>query len=124
MSESPCTEDKLFCPEGKKIYRPISGRRISYIDLFYGAESEELNRILENNSKGSNREKLDKLLKILKMIMKNELTPLQRECIELRYFNQLYIHEIAKQKGISEQAVSACISRAQNRIKKIMKYYI
>ncbi|MBR2284113.1 MAG: sigma-70 family RNA polymerase sigma factor [Ruminococcus sp.] len=66
----------------------------------------------------------EKLKRILLKVMKNELTPRQKEIIVLYYFKGLNTIEIGNQLGISPQAVSAVMARARSRMFRILQYYI
>ncbi len=95
--------------------------RITYNDIFSGAEDEDLLAIVEENNSDEKRRKIKK--KLLKVI-ENELTPKQREVIEAYYFNHMNMPEIARKQGVSEAAVSAKITAGKRRIQKFMKYCI
>lgn len=95
-------------------------RRESYSDTYTGEADKNIRAILESESDGDSVRKLKKLL--LKVI-NNELTPRQKEIIVLYYFKRVDIVTIARQLGITPQAVSAVMSRARIRMYKVMKYY-
>ncbi|MDE7138446.1 MAG: sigma-70 family RNA polymerase sigma factor, partial [Ruminococcus sp.] len=81
---------------------------------------ENIRDVLENDSEEDSSRKLKKLL--LKVI-NNELTPRQKEIIVLYYFKKLDTVTIARQLGITPQAVSAVMSRARVKMYRIMQYY-
>ncbi|MDE5619901.1 MAG: sigma-70 family RNA polymerase sigma factor [Ruminococcus sp.] len=95
-------------------------RRESYSDTFTGKADENIRDVLENDSEEDSSRKLKKLL--LKVI-NNELTPRQKEIIVLYYFKKLDTVTIARQLGITPQAVSAVMSRARVKMYRIMQYY-
>lgn len=93
----------------------------SYSDIFTGKLDSRLRAIIGDTDESESRQKMKK---ILLNVIKNELTPRQKEIIMLYYFKNLDSIEIGKQLGITPQAVSAAMSRAKMRIFRIMKYYI
>lgn len=96
-------------------------RRESYSEMFTGESDSGLRAIIDGNDESESRQKLKKIL--LKVI-KNELTPRQKEIIMLYYFKGLDSVRIGEQLGITPQAVSAAMSRAKMRIFRILQYYI
>ncbi|MBR3970971.1 MAG: sigma-70 family RNA polymerase sigma factor [Ruminococcus sp.] len=92
------------------------GKRKSYRDTSTGAADQYIRSILDNKHESSIRS-------ILVNIIKNDLTPRQNEIIMLYYFKGDSMAEIASKQGVSIQSVSAVISRARNRIFRLMKYY-
>lgn len=72
----------------------------------------------------SNSDRIRQLKRTLRKIIDNELTPAQKECIELYYWDGLSLKEIAERNEISPQAVSQCKSGAEKRIMNIMKYIV
>lgn len=96
-------------------------KRESYSDIFTGESDSRLREIIGNADESESRQKVRK---ILLNVIKNELTPRQKEIIMLYYFKNLDSVQIGKQLGITPQAVSAAMSRAKMRIFRIMKYYI
>jgi RNA polymerase sigma-70 factor (ECF subfamily) len=96
-------------------------RRKSYSDTYTGAADEGIRHILEGQSEDDDRGRLKKML--LKVI-NNELTPRQKQIIMLYYFHRMDIVTIARELGISPQAVSAVMSRARLRMFRILQYYL
>lgn len=96
-------------------------KRESYSDNFTGESDSGLRAIIADSDESESRQKLKK---ILLNVIKNELTPRQNEIIMLYYFKNLDSVQIGKRLGISQQAVSAAMSRAKMRIFRILKYYI
>lgn len=95
-------------------------RRESYSDTYTGEADKNIRAILESESDGDSVRKLKKLLL---NVINNELTPRQKEIIVLYYFKDVDIVTIARQLGITPQAVSAVMSRARIRMYKVMRYY-
>lgn len=95
-------------------------RRESYSDTYTGKADKSIRAILESDN---DEDSLRKLKKLLLNVINNELTPRQKEIIVLYYFKGIDIVTIARQLGISPQAVSAVMSRARVRMYRIMQYY-
>lgn len=95
-------------------------RRESYSDTYTGEADRSIRAILEIDSE---EDSIRTLKKLLLNVINNELTPRQKEIIVLYYFKGIDTVTIAKQLGITPQAVSAVMSRARIRMYKIMKYY-
>lgn len=96
-------------------------KRESYSDIFTGESDSRLRAIIDGNDESESRQKLRK---ILLNVIKNELTPRQKEIIMLYYFKGIDTVRIGEQLGITPQAVSAVMSRAKMRIFRILQYYI
>ncbi len=96
-------------------------RRKSYSDTYTGAADEGIRQILEGHSKDDDRARLKKVL--LKVI-NNELTPRQKQIIMLYYFHRTDTVTIARELGVTPQAVSAVMSRARLRMFRILQYYL
>ena len=94
--------------------------RNAYSDTFTGKADENIRSILfddENNKSGQ-------LKRILVRIIQNELTPRQKEVIDMYYFRKMNIYEISGFLEITPQAVSALMSRARLKMFRILQYYI
>jgi RNA polymerase sigma-70 factor (ECF subfamily) len=85
-----------------------------------GREDMGIKRIL---SRGDNDSESSRLRSILLKVIKNELTPRQKEIIMLYYFKGADIADISERLGISQQAVYASMSRAKKTMYGILKYY-
>lgn len=96
-------------------------KRERYSDIFTGESDSGLRAIIADSDESESRQKLKK---VLLNVIKNELTPRQKEIIMLYYFKNLDSVQIGKRLGISQQAVSAAMSRAKMRIFRILQYYI
>ena len=98
-------------------------RRVTYSDTFCGKADVQL-RLLLNECDDDTESSTRNLKKIMLNVIKNELTPRQKEFIMLYYFKGIDSVQIGKQLGITPQAVSAAMSRAKMRIFRILQYYI
>lgn len=98
-------------------------RRLTYSDSFSGEADREIRAILKEDSDDSG-EFVDKLKRTMLKIIKNELTPRQREIIMLYYFKDMDIVHIAGLLNVTPQAVSSVMKRARLKIYRYMQYYI
>ena len=96
-------------------------RRRTYSDTFTGKADEGIRLILEGKTDEDSR---SRLRNILVKVIKNELTPRQKEIIMLYYFQNKDIVTIGRELGVTPQAVSAAMSRARLRMFRILQYYI
>lgn len=95
-------------------------RRERYSDKITGKADQNIRTIIECHS---NESSVRKMKKILLNIINNELTPRQKEIIMLYYFHGIDTVTIARESGVTPQAVSAVMSRARKRLYRIMRYY-
>ena len=95
--------------------------RESYSDTFTGKADEGIRAILQDDDEEGNGRKLKK---VLLNVIKNELTPRQKEIIMLYYFKRIDIVTIGKQLGITPASVSITMKRARLKMYRILKYYI
>lgn len=88
--------------------------------------TESLAGIIEYNQKDAptNEYEHRKLLQILSKVMLGELTKRQRECITMRYYKKLTVTQIACELGVGKSTVSRHITKAKERLHKILKYYL
>ena len=88
--------------------------------------TESLAGMIEYNRSYSqnNENEYKKLLKILSKIIEGELTTRQKECIVLKYYNKLTVTQIAFKLGVGKSTVSRHISKAKNRLHKLLTYYL
>jgi RNA polymerase sigma-70 factor (ECF subfamily) len=92
--------------------------RKPHIDYSIGEYDENIRSILEND----NSESHSKLKKVMLEVIKNELTPRQKQIIMLYYFKGMNVVEIADMLGINHSSVSITMKRARNRLFRILKY--
>ena len=58
----------------------------------------------------------------LRRVIERELTPKQRDTILAYYFQDKNIPEIAAERGIHKSSVSRCLHRAENRVRRCLRY--
>ncbi len=71
----------------------------------------------------SNREQLETIRRALRDAIANELTSRQREVLVMRYYEELSGSEIAGRLGVNPSTVCRTLRRAQERIRKSMRFY-
>lgn len=69
-----------------------------------------------------NSEQRERLLRNLRKVMRDELTPRQRQMVEMYYFQKKNIPKIAAELGVNRSTVSRTLSRGKNRIRRYLKY--
>lgn len=63
-----------------------------------------------------------RIIKVMHEIIKKELTQRQRQCVEMYYFNQMTIYEIAEELEIDTSTVSRHLKRGREKIGGILCY--
>lgn len=61
-------------------------------------------------------------LRRLRRVMELELTPVQREILIAYYFQEKNIPLIARERGVCPSTVSRTLHRAENRIRRCLRY--
>ena len=61
-------------------------------------------------------------LKRLRRVIEAELTPCQRQTLTAYYFRQMTIPQIAKEKGVNKSTVSRTLRRAEDRVRRCLRY--
>ena len=64
----------------------------------------------------------DVQLKRLHRVIREELTPLQRETILAYYFREQNIPEIAKMRSVNKSTVCRTLHRAEEKLKRYLRY--
>lgn len=95
-------------------------RRISFDANSFDIKLSEL---AFSESRDEALEKREKIKKIMRKIVQNDLTARQREIIVLYYYKGKGVSEIAEILNLSVSTVSRTIKAARARIYKYMKYY-
>lgn len=62
------------------------------------------------------------LRRALPRVIRDELTPDQRELIYLRYWHRMKVVEIAAKKNLHKATVSRTLTRAEERIRRVLGY--
>ena len=87
----------------------------------YGAGLPEW-RAFFTASAGDNRRKMMSMKKSLRSAILHELTDCQREVLQMRYYENKSINEIARHLQINKSSVSRRIQRAQYKLHRVLLY--
>lgn len=68
-----------------------------------------------------NRRRLRRLQYYLPQAME-ELTQRQREMVQLRFYEDLSVSEIAQRLQVNPSTVSRCLSRAERRLHRVLRF--
>lgn len=68
-------------------------------------------------------EKRQRLIRALRKMIRQELTPRQKEMVERYYFEKKKIREIAEEFGVNKSTVSRGLKAARARIERCLQYY-
>ena len=55
-------------------------------------------------------------------VIREELTEVQRQVLLAYYFQEKTVTQIAKDRGVNKSTVSRTLRRAENRLKRFLKY--
>ena len=58
----------------------------------------------------------------LRRVIERELTQKQRAVILAYYFQDKTIPQIAAERGVQKSSVSRCLKRAENRVRRCLRY--
>ena len=61
-------------------------------------------------------------LRRLKNVIEGELTPCQRRVVEGIYFRQCSVTSLAQELGVNKSTVSRTLRRAQERMRRCLRY--
>ena len=61
-------------------------------------------------------------LKRIQRVIREELTPLQRETLLAYYFQEKSITEIAEERGVNKSTVCRTLHRAEGKLRRYLKY--
>ena len=61
-------------------------------------------------------------LKRVQRVIKEELTPLQREALIAYYFQEQSITQIAQERGVNKSTVCRTLHRAEEKLRRFLKY--
>ena len=71
---------------------------------------------------GDNSERLERLRRNLRRAREQELTPRQRQMLELYYDQGMSIPQIAGELGLNRSTVSRTLRRARDRLFRCLRY--
>ena len=61
-------------------------------------------------------------LKRIQRVIREELTPLQREALIAYYFQEQSITQIARERGVNKSTVCRTLHRAEEKLRRFLKY--
>ena len=61
-------------------------------------------------------------LKRVQRVIREELTPLQREALIAYYFQEQSITQIARDRGVNKSTVCRTLHRAEEKLRRYLKY--
>ena len=61
-------------------------------------------------------------LKRVQRVIREELTPLQRQTLIAYYFQEMTIPQIAAERGVHKSTVSRTLHRAEDKLRRFLKY--
>ena len=61
-------------------------------------------------------------LKRVQRVIREELTPLQREALIAYYFQEQSISQIAQERGVNKSTVCRTLHRAEEKLRRYLKY--
>ena len=61
-------------------------------------------------------------LKRVQRVIREELTPLQREALIAYYFQEQTITQIAKERGVNKSTICRTLHRAEEKLRRYLKY--
>ena len=71
---------------------------------------------------GDNQERIRRLLSNLPLAVQQELTPRQREILQMRFTGGMSITGIAKELGLNKSTVSRSLTRSGERLYRSLRY--
>lgn len=86
-------------------------------------DSELLDKKLFKTDDGVPDRLYKRALRALTEIIREQLTPKQRQYLVLYYYEEKTMPEIAELMGVNKATVSRTINRARNKLYQRMKYY-
>ncbi len=69
-----------------------------------------------------NSEQRERMFRNLHKVIRDELTPRQKQMVEMYFFQHKNIPAIAKELGVNRSTVSRTLNRGMGRIQKYLKY--
>lgn len=78
--------------------------------------------VWRRNESGDNSQRLERLSHNLPLAVQQELTPCQRKMLEMHYYQNMRVTDIARELGISKSSVSRTLRRAKDRLYRSLRY--
>ena len=71
---------------------------------------------------GDNRERLERLTRYLPVAIAEELTPRQQELLRMFYYDGKSVTAIARELSVNKSTVTRTLQRAQERLRRSLRY--
>ena len=71
---------------------------------------------------GDNQDRIRRLLGNLPLAVQHELTPRQREILQMRFSGGMSVTAIAEKLGVNKSTVSRSLTRSMERLYKSLRY--
>lgn len=95
----------------------MSATRYKRGEEFAAAMASYMQVISESNS-----DQMGRLRRNVIQALREDVTPRQRECMELYYTKRLTMPEIARLIGVDKSTVSRTIKRGEQRLRRCLRY--
>lgn len=69
-----------------------------------------------------NDETIERLKRNLRIARREELTPRQRQVLQLYFEQEMTMEQVAQRLGITKSTVSRTIARAKSRLRRCLRY--
>lgn len=79
-------------------------------------------RMYEEQNAQDNREKLNRIGRLIQPAMESELNEKQRDIMMKYYFNGMTMQEISDVYGINRSTVSRYLTRARRKLERVLRY--
>lgn len=79
-------------------------------------------QLWQQGNREDNRQQVQRLLTNLPLAVERELTPRQRQIVDMRFSRGMRVSEIADELGVSRSVVSRTVSRATERLFRALRY--
>ena len=79
-------------------------------------------QLWQQGDREDNRQQVQRLLTNLPLAVERELTPRQRQILDMRFSRGMRVTEIAEELGVSKSVVSRTVSRATDRLFRALRY--
>lgn len=79
-------------------------------------------QLWQQGDREDNRQQVQRLLTNLPLAVERELTPRQRQIVDMRFSRGMRVSEIADELGVSRSVVSRTVSRATDRLFRALRY--
>lgn len=90
----------------------------------FGAFQEQLLslRKYEEENAQDNRAKLDRIVRLIRPAMEDELNERQRDMMMKYYFNGMTMQAIGDVYGVNRSSVSRCLARSRRKLERVLRY--